>query len=311
MADQTDPNDLDATVDDEIAAEARAQREPESDPEFPDTYTEEELERMTPAERAALTEGDDDEAPEDEPEAEPDPEPAVEPEPVDTERLGTLDASLADFARRDQEARAKLAALEDRWGEGEITDEERNTERDAILNEVAGIAAERGRVEGEAQALRAADEAQWANACRTFLAANAAFADPAHYDAFNRQVEAVTADPDFATLPYDRQLEIAARRYTDTPRGAALSLSATPETPKAEAPKAAAPEPVKPKKPDPIAADPVPTLASLPADTIDPNASNVAALAARLDREDDPLMREKIMASLPEDLQERLLSYNG
>lgn len=294
----------DPTVDDDLlAADEAALNE-----QAPEVYDEADLERLTDAERAALTANYDDEpAAEPEPEPEdapvPEPEPAAVPAAAQPPQAGPdLDAYKAALDAEKASLPAALSALQDRYDDGELTREELAAAQAAAVAEV-----------GQRAAIEA-DNKRWADTCRVFVAANPGFLADAHRDGFNAEVEIVTADPRFAALSMDQQLALAAKRYaasvTDA-EAAALTLAgaAAPQpAPKAAAAPAATPDGRTPK---PLAPQPVPTLHNVPAETIDPNISNVAALAARIDRETDPEARERIMAALPDHLLDQVLSYGG
>ena len=275
----------DQTVDDDLLAADKAAIEAEE----VTTYDEADLERLTDAEREALTGGDEDS---DETEAEAQPEQQPEQD-APAEPTVTADHYKAALETGNTGLADHLRSLQDKYDDGEISREE----LDAAIAESLQQATART----QQTAIQAAEDARWADACRTYVAANPQLIAPEHRDGFNAEVYAVTSDPRFSNLSFEKQLDLAAKRYALTPEGAALATTAQEPQPSH-----------KPaRQPAPLASKPVPTLADIPAETIDPNLSNVAALAARIDREDDPEARERILASMPEHLRDQVLSYGG
>lgn len=299
-------NPQDTTVDDELLAKID-----QTDDEPTEGYSDEDLERLTDAERAGLL-GNDDETADDE--SRPDDEPAAQqapvapaPEPVAASDLAEIEGQIAALTAKQAEKDDALAALRSAYDDGEITADEFDRQQKALAAEVAQIAREAGALEGKVAGQREADDRAWTNACRSFLAQNPAFQDPAHSAGLNAEVESVTADPRFAALTFDQQLTLAAQRYALTVPDAGLSVGASPAPAPAPAP-AKAPEGRTPGK---LATEPPPTLATVPAETIDPNESNIAALAARLDRTTDPTEKERIMARIPDEMLDQVLAYGG
>lgn len=276
-----------------------------------EVYSDDELDRLTDEERTALTEDDAppemgaDTAQEEQSAAEAEPAPAAAM--PDTSEIEQRIAALT--AQRDEQRATKFADIQARYDDGAITSDEMAAELAEASRELDALAQEIGTLNGQATAVQSAADAQWEAACQQWTAANPAFTAPEHLENFNAEVFAVTSDARFASMSFDQQLELAARRYAATPMGAALA-AATPDTsarPPAATAKAAAPQ----RQPDPLAPKPAPTLSHVPAETIDPAMSNVAALAARLDREDDPEVREYIMGQIPGHLLDQVLSYGG
>lgn len=295
-------NPQDTTVDDELLAKID-----QTDDEPTDGYSEEELERLTDAERAALL-GEDDETADDDPAAQqapvaPAPEPDPAPTPAAATDLAEIEGQIAALTAQQAEKDAALTALRGAYDDGEITADEFDRQQKALAAEVAKIAREAGALEGKVAGQREADDRAWVNACRSFLSQNPAFQDPAHSAGLNAEVEAVTADPRFAALSFDQQLTLAAQRYALTVPDAGPSVGASPAPAPAKAPAG--------RTPGKLATEPPPTLATVPAETIDPNESNIAALAARLDRTTDPTEKERIMARIPEEMLDQVLAYGG
>jgi hypothetical protein len=282
-----------------------------------DELTDDDLAKMTGPEReayaAALEEDAEDAAPapqEPTQAAEPAQQPQREPEPA----APVLDLSpkIAALEGAQTEAQQKLAELTDQWDNGELEEEKYRQER-------AALEAQMRRAESEAASLRsvatmqevqreqqeAAEKArldrEWEKAATAFSAKHAEFVAPDHFDGFNAVLEGVTANAKFAVLPFEKQLDIAARTYVaqvEAAGGTAPSYQA--QQPPSDVP----PRPQKGEKPEPP-----PTLAALPQDSAsrDPNMSEAQMWAARLDAAANFKESEAILAQIPVHLRDAVL----
>ena len=189
--------------------------------------------------------------------------PAASPPPVIPDRVDRT-AELAALTERETK-------LEKDFADGEIADGE-------YAKQLKEIAKQQGVFEHEAQVhadlvkeARAAGDAAFLAAANAVKAATPELFMPDHVAAFNRHVEAVTADKRNANLTFLQQIEKAQLLYSvdiDRPDLAPVKKNAAP------APKA---DPT-PAKPQPIRAQPVPTLARIPASA--PNIDDGGRFAA-------------------------------
>lgn len=308
MGDKVQQDAADTTVDDELDAIDRA-AQPEPDDTF--DYDEDALASLTDEERAAFLEDAEDEADEAEDEADEADEAGEQPDPEEEARRAEADRLRGEQAATEQSLRAKIdaltqerASLIDLYDDGELTRDELNAKYAELDKQIGEV--ERGvyAIEAERTAEQSAEDRAWSASCRSFLEANPDFAKPEHLEAFDREVYAATSQ--YPDLTHQQQLEIAAKRLQATPDGASLQLGAGQGAEKAAAP---APKPkAQERKPDRLATEPPRTLGDVPSETIDPNESNVATIAARLDRA-GPEEAERIMRSLPEHLRDQVLQY--
>lgn len=178
------------------------------------------------------------------PAANPDTPGPIIPAPVDRT------AELADLT-------AKETKLQSDFADGQINDADYTAQLKAIAKEQGKYEAEAETHANAVKEARAAGDAAFLAAANAVKAKNPELFMPDHITAFNRHVEAVTADPRNSKLTFSQQLEKAQLLYSvDIDRPDLAPIKQNP------APKPAA---AKTAKVEPIRAQPVPTLARIPA----------------------------------------------
>lgn len=277
----------------------------------------------TPAEPEQKAEGDKPTAPE------PDPE----PEPARMDLSKDMDAARSAM----NEAKTRLKEVEDQWDNGEIGQEEYDrlkseaetaldsaeSDFDALntLNKSQELA-ERQRQESE----RAKQDAAWNKAQSAFIEQNAEFVrDPKHIEGFNRYVTAITSDPDFQNMPFERQIDIAAQQYLAKLDAIGAEAPEINFLTNAKAPKAKAEVDAENKdaSADPKAKErqergrqmeePPVTLRDVPSDQVDAYDSTAQRWAALIERETDPDRLDEYMRELAKDpaLEERVMQFGA
>jgi len=217
-------------------------------------------------------------------------QPAAEsaPQAVQIGDPSTLEAQLATFA-------SEKEALDSRFQDGEIGDEEYAREIDRVARQAGRVEAKLEILQEQAAEVAKKEDARWNASVAAFKSSNPVLFSTAHVEAFNKHVMAVTrADSPMANLPFDRQLQIAARNYADATGNPALAAPAR---------KAAAdPKPAQKQAAQPQAQRPTPpiTLARIPS-AADNGAlggeSRAQALDAMLDRA-SPDQKEAILSRM-------------
>lgn len=312
------------TVEEQMAAILRADREAQ-------LPTAEEMLQMTEAERAELNayyadefrdEAKDTPTPEPESAAEvsdPVEQPAPAPE-ARTEAATPVDYSpqIDAIAAQRAEAREKIKAAQDDWDNGEISEEDYQNAISAAQDDVATFTTQLGTMkalqdayDAQSQAAVAEEAAradqEWNRVSAAFAQANPEFTNDVHFDGFNATVQAVTSDVRFAALPFDRQLDIAAKQYVVASQalgGNAPAYSgATP---------AKQEDPSLPPRPDPSKrpAPPV-TLADVPSSGDNMDDSTVAGWARAIDNAAHPDEVDKILSQIPSHILDDVLQHNA
>ena len=243
--------------------------------------------------------------------AQPEPAPTVaQPQPqeqnVEIDLTPQITAKRADLDK----ARADQDALFQEWNDGEIAEDDFNTRRADLNQQVINLSSEIGSMTGmqsalsetkaaQERAVKEADDQQWQTTTQAFQAKNPEFWDKDHYDAFDATVRSVTSNPAVAALPFEKQLEYAAEQYVSLQR----ALGKPVPTLNGAAP-AADPQPDADPKPDPRTAaprTPPQTLAQVPNAAADPHQSQYAALAQKISMTEDPDERERLVGQIPDD----------
>ncbi|QCP84333.1 hypothetical protein EYE35_01165 [Cereibacter sphaeroides] len=323
MADPNDPTTQAPTAEEAAATlpKLAPDVEPTGEP------SEDELERLSPAERAALKAldedddaGDDDDDDEGLPEGfaltkeereaimfaddPPEPvadgtegvEPAHEEPPAAAAAPVVPDQAMLDAAFKDatEAANAKRAALFDEYEDGEHTREEYR----AKLAEIdAGIAAE-----ATANLQRKLQEAQDQAFATSFKDAAIAYLKEVpdliteeHAEAYDAHVRAVTGDPRYSALSPRQMLELAHRRYLLDQPAVKAAIPTMPGAKKGEAQAEKQAEKQRKKPAPPM------TLANIPAAaTTEAGGNRWAQFQAAMDKA-DPRTKEQLLASLSDE----------
>lgn len=313
--------DEDTPIDEQLATLANPQA-PVIEVED-DDLTDEELDMLTDSEREAYLADLAEERGEDEDEGEGQGEEEAEaaPAPADpaedeaaraaeAERRRETDTNLATLEQQARDTEAAYATTIEAYKNGDMDDDEFEAKLKEQSNALAQINYNIG-------AYKAPMESAWEQASASFLKDNPVIQSEEHFDAFNKVLLDVSTNPRFAGLSDAAMLEASKKRY-------ALELELVGQSLDAGAPQQADPAtPAMPEQPKPKAQEKLevkpaserpsgpPTLAQVPAETIDPNQSHMAQLIARYDAADDPEVRESILMQLPESMQDAFLSHAG
>ena len=186
--------------------------DPQVDTPADETTPEEDLRLLSDEERAALEDADtldeEDTGEGEAPDAGEEPAPVADPAPqAPAEAAPAVDPEAVQAALAEAE-QAKEAAF-DKYEDGELTRAEYLAELKRIDTEYAGAAAAAA-LEARQMQERVAGFKQEAIA---YLTAVPALKDPAHLEAFDAHVRAVTGDPRSANLTFRQMLEMAHARY--------------------------------------------------------------------------------------------------
>lgn len=225
---------------------------------------------------------------------------AAEVQRQQSQQIETLRASLAELDGEQRQLTNQL--LEGDLGEDEYQEKlgELTQKRDRANSQIAVAEYEAG------SAKRAADKA-WETASTSFANEHPEFVSDEHFEGFNKVVGDISENPQTASLPFEKQLALAAQTYAIQQQalGKDLAFSAAP-APKAQAKPQ---QPAQQQAPDRSQKPAAPqTIAAIPSEQIDPHASQHAAIAARIERA-GPEEAERIMASLDEATLDQVLAY--
>ena len=284
----------------EAVKEPDPKPEPEAapEPEAPEA-AKPEADPAKPAEPAAA-----DPAPEPESEA-PAPKPTPEPEQPKLPDISKVEETTAALKATRKEAL-------DRYNDGELSEDELNTELDRITGE---LAAEQAKVALHTQmtedAQAKADRGYWGT-IEAIKVDNAALWAPEHARGFDAAVREVQGHPVYSTLPLDQQIQIGAKNYVTAMRAArpdfSIALSPDMQAYIDGAKPAPTPPPNDPKhKPKDGKPDPQPSLSTVPQSDTGPNEDGEFAVLDRL-MDEHPDQAEAALARLPEWKQEQYLS---
>jgi hypothetical protein len=287
--------------------------------------TDDDMENLTEVEQAGLREFMKGDEPEDEPPAEDDAAQQAEqeaqkqaeqqrqpePEPIQidlTEKIQAKDVELTEL-------RGKSQQLLDQWNDGELSEDDFNRQMTDLDQQKIALASELGGLRGMQTSLTEATAAQqrqqqqaeqqaWADACNAFQKQNPDLWSQEHVGNFNNTLKRVTQDPRVRALSDQEQLQYAAELYADEQRrfGGPLPNLATPGNANPEPPQNQAEQPAQKRREPPM------TLAHVPNSASDPNQSEAATLAAQIVRAPDPDTRERLVARIPEDQFETVMS---
>lgn len=299
-----------------------------------DSLSEDELDMMTEAERAAyngnIDDGDDDTAEGDddttsegdtgEDEGEGGDDTLVvgetEEERVAREQAETQAAAEAE-AERLQQQRQQEQTLEQQKAAAEaardnITEQYMNgdLDDDAYRVKLKEAQAHFDQINFALGAAKQPAMSAWETACASFLDDHSVLNTDLHFTAFNKTVGDMSEDPRFSNLTDTALLEAARKRYALEMELAGTPLAEPENTkPAANEKEAAQPEQKKVElKPASERPSGPTTLNDIPSETVDPNQGQMSQLEAKFERA-DPAERERMMASMPEHIQEAFMNF--
>lgn len=273
---------------------------------------------LTDDELAAL-DGDDD-AEEDDPEPEPaavqDDDPAPAGDPAESQapqaQPQAFELTAEQIDQINAEAKAARQELLDKWGDGDLTNEELHAavEETEQLKENARQAALEQAEQAKADEAFEARKASFTETARAYLTKDYPdLAKPEHLAEFDRHVRSVTASPRFDGKSNREMLEAAHKLYAAEAEVLGIEVPAPKRAAKRAADPAPEPKPAKRTKPEVV-----PTLARVPAaatnSAADGKWGSVAARYAEAERNGDVSGMEKIMGSLSEDEREAFASMD-
>jgi hypothetical protein len=267
---------------------------------LPDAFSMDDLKAfLDEGEIAALTNGDesvlaDIELAEDEPPAAA-PQQAQEPQPqAQAPQVQLPDVAAAQAAIED--ANAKLAALTEKYDDGELTRAEWQTQQAALIQQQASALA---KIELAQTLMNQQQESRaqtWFTKLEAYHAAHPELASDAHIDGWDAALRSVTGAPAYANLPMEKQMELAHRLYADhveVTTGQSLSRPASAKPAAKQAPTGPRDDP-RPEAPRTLTG--MSGLESAPVDD-----GTFAAIDRMMDK--DPDRAEQMVRALPEHLQ--------